>query len=150
MATIAESSSRLQALIVGYADLGASLGRRGAELEDWRPAQEAVLVAARAAGLAAIDGPHLEVATDAGFEATVDQARRLGFDGKWAIHPSQVAPIRAAFTPAADEVEQAQRVLAAVREAETAGRGAVALDGEMLDAASVRAAERVLARAGER
>jgi citrate lyase subunit beta/citryl-CoA lyase len=148
VAAIAGSSDRLEALIIGYADLAASLGRRAATLDDWRPAQDALLVAARAAGVEAIDGPHLSVSADAAFEAELEQARRLGFDGKWAIHPAQVAAIRAAFTPAAEELHRAERVLAAVRAAEGAGRGAIALDGEMLDAASVRAAERVLARAG--
>lgn len=148
---IAAASSRLDALIIGYADLAASLGRSGAgsaDLDAWRPAQEAVLLAARANGLQAIDGPYLGVAVDEHFVQAATRARDAGFDGKWAIHPSQVATLNELFTPSEAELEHARAVVGALAEAErSGGRGAVALDGEMLDEAVRASALRTLARA---
>jgi citrate lyase subunit beta / citryl-CoA lyase len=142
---IAAATERLDALILGYADLAASLGRSRAgvgDLDGWRPAQEAVLVAARASGLQAIDGPHLGVAADAAFTAAATRARDAGFDGKWAIHPGQVPALNELFTPGDEELEHARRILAARDRA-----GAVALDGEMVDEALAAWARRTLARA---
>jgi citrate lyase subunit beta / citryl-CoA lyase len=149
---IADASARLDALILGYADLAVSLGRTvgGEDLDGWRPAQEMVLLAARAHGLQAIDGPYLGVAGDAAFTDAVARARDLGFDGKWAIHPSQLPALNDAFTPTDEEVEEARHVIAALAQAEReGGAGAVALDGQMLDEAVRAAALRTLARAGE-
>lgn len=148
----AAGEGRLQALILGYADLAASLGRSRAAAGDlrrgWLAAQDRVLTAARANGLQAIDGPFLGVAPDEPFLASARHARELGFDGKWAIHPAQVEALNKEFTPDADEAEHARAVLAALAQGETeAGIGAVALDGEMLDEALAAAARRVLARA---
>jgi citrate lyase subunit beta/citryl-CoA lyase len=146
---IAGASERLDALILGYADLAASLGRSAAgarDLDTWRPAQELLLLAARMHGLQAIDGPHLGITVDAAFSAAVARARDLGFDGKWAIHPSQVEALNAAFTPTPEELAGARDVIAALDAAE---HGAVALDGQMLDEAVRAAALRTLARAGE-
>jgi citrate lyase subunit beta / citryl-CoA lyase len=149
---IAGASERLDALILGYADLAASLGRSAAatsDLDAWRPAQETVLVAARAHGLQAIDGPYLGIAVDDAFTAAASRARDLGFDGKWAIHPSQVAALNELFTPSDEEITRARAVVEALDRAEReSGQGAVALDGEMLDEAVRVAALRVLARAG--
>ncbi len=146
---IAAGSARLDALILGYADLAASLGRVAADLDSWRSAQDAVLVAARAHGLQAIDGPYLGIAVDDAFTAAATRARDLGFDGKWAIHPAQVAALNELFTPSAEEVARARGVVEALARAqEQSGQGAVALDGEMLDEAVRVAALRVLARAG--
>jgi citrate lyase subunit beta / citryl-CoA lyase len=149
---IAGASPRLDALILGYADLAASLGRSAAatsDLDAWRPAQETVLVAARAHGLQAIDGPYLGIAVDDAFTAAASRARDLGFDGKWAIHPSQVAALNELFTPSDEEITRARAVVEALDRAEReSGQGAVALDGEMLDEAVRVAALRVLARAG--
>jgi citrate lyase subunit beta / citryl-CoA lyase len=144
---IAASSARLDALILGYADLAASLG--GArDLDAWLPAQHALLLAARANGLQAIDGPQLGVEPDERFRAAAARARDLGFDGKWAIHPSQVEPLNELFTPREDEVQRARAIVAALEQAEREhGQGAVTLDGEMLDEAVRAAALRVLARA---
>jgi len=145
---ITAASPRLRTLILGYADLGASLGRSaGAPLDSWLWAQDAVLVAARTAGLQAIDGPFLGVADDAPFRRAVTRARDLGFDGKWVIHPRQITTVNAVFTPTEDELTQARAVLDALREAEARGAGAVALDGRMIDEAVAVAARRVLARA---
>ena len=149
---IAAASPRLDALILGYADLAASLGRPTSgqrELNLWLPAQEALLLTARAHGLQAIDGPFLGVAVDRRFEAAAMRARDLGFDGKWAIHPDQVAPLNVIFSPREDELSRARAVLAALERAEKQeGRGAVELDGEMLDEAMRAAATRVIARSG--
>jgi citrate lyase subunit beta / citryl-CoA lyase len=147
---IAASSARLDSLILGYADLAAALGRSRAateDLETWLPAQHTLLTAARAHGLQAIDGPYLRVEVDEQFRAGATRARDLGFDGKWAIHPTQVQPLNELFTPSADEVEWARSVITALERAEQDhGRGAVALDGQMLDEAIRAAALRVLAR----
>jgi len=149
---IAGASPRLDALILGYADLSASLGRAAgarAELDSWRAIQDAILVAARTHDIAAIDGPYLGIAVDEGFDAAAGRARDMGFDGKWAIHPAQVGALNALFTPSAEEVEHAHAVIDALAQAERAGgAGAVALDGQMLDEAVRVAALRVLARAG--
>jgi citrate lyase subunit beta / citryl-CoA lyase len=157
VAEIAASSQRLEALILGYADLAASLGRSAAgaaALDLWLVAQDAVLVAARRHGLEAIDGPFLGTALDAPFRAAATRARDLGFDAKWAIHPSQIAALNELFTPTEDELEHARAVLAALERGEQEDNaGAVALNGEMLDEAVGRSAVRVLARsvaAGER
>ncbi|HYH90962.1 MAG TPA: CoA ester lyase [Solirubrobacteraceae bacterium] len=146
-AEIARASERLDGLVLGYADLAASLGRPGGASQDWRYAQENLLVAARAAGIQAIDGPHLATRDDAAFRAGVMHARALGFDGKWAIHPAQLDAMREAFTPTEDEIADAREVLAELERAAAAGAGAVAAGDRMLDEAIALSARRVLARA---
>jgi citrate lyase subunit beta / citryl-CoA lyase len=143
---IAAASLRLEGLILGYADLAASLGRAPgpAPPERWSHAQETLLVAARAAGIQAIDGPYLEVRDDAGLRLRAEHARALGFDGKWAVHPRQLGIINAAFTPVDEEFARARAILDALAGAE--GRGAVELDGEMIDEASRKLALQVIAR----
>ena len=142
---IGAASPRLASLIIGYADLGASLGRTPSDApERWLYAQETVLVAARAAALQAIDGPYLEIRDDDGLRRRAEHVRALGYDGKWAVHPGQLAIINAAFTPAPDELARAEAVLAALAGAE--GRGAVELDGAMIDEASRKLAQDVVAR----
>lgn len=149
---IARSGGRLEALVLGYADLAASLGLRaeGEQLAAlWLPCQTALLVAARAAGLQAVDGPYLGVHDDEPFRAAVSRTRALGFDGRWAIHPAQVAALNDLLSPSADEVAHAEAVLAALEAANRQGSaGAVAVDGQMLDEAVAAAARRVLAAAG--
>lgn len=146
--SIAASVERLEALILGPADLAASLG-----LPDGDPeardealsfARSTLLVAARAAGIGAVDGPYLRIDDEPGLQRSAERARALGYDGKWALHPRQIAPLEETFTPSAAEVERARAVLAAL---EGGDRGAVALDGEMVDEASRKRAEGVLARA---
>ena len=148
---IAVASKRLDALILGYADLAASLGRANPEAagERWLYAQESVLVAARAAAIEAIDGPYLAVADEEGLRGWAEHVRDLGYDGKWAIHPSQIPLINDTFTPGDDELERAKAILAVLAEAESAGaRGAVQLDGRMIDEASRKQAKQIVARAG--
>jgi citrate lyase subunit beta / citryl-CoA lyase len=146
---LAGASDRVEGLVLGYADLAASLGRSTAmarDLSAWAPAQHAVLLAARAHGIAAIDGPWLGTQVDEPFLASAATAAGLGFDGKWAIHPQQLPALREAFAPTAEEVEWARRVLAAL---DAADGGAVDLDGQMLDEALAVGARRTLAKAGE-
>jgi citrate lyase beta subunit len=150
---LARASARLDGLILGYADLAASLGRQPgggwAGPDQWRFAQDALLVAARAAGIQAIDGPYLGIRDDEPFRAAVAHARALGYDGKWAIHPAQLEALREAFTPTDDEVAEARETLAALERAAADGAGAVAAGDQMLDEALAVSARRVLARAGE-
>jgi citrate lyase subunit beta/citryl-CoA lyase len=143
------ASPRLEAIVLGYADLAASLGRSragAAKLDLWLALQDAVLVAARAAEARAIDGAYLAIDDQDGLRAAAVRAADLGFDGKWAIHPSQLDTIAAAFRPGPDEVIHAEAVLAALEGA--VGDGAVLLDGEMVDEPVRLAALRTLARAG--
>lgn len=146
---VAASGGRLRGLILGYADLGAELGRSpSAPRELWLAVQDRVLTAARAAGVQAIDGPALHTAPDDRLRAAADQVAALGFDGKWVIHPAQVEAVTTAFTPDTDAVTHARAVLDALEAAETAGSGAVRLGGMMLDEAVAVAARRTLLKAG--
>ena len=112
------------------------------------PIQESFLIAARAHGLQAIDGPCLRLDSVDALTQAASRVRDLGFDGKWAIHPTHIAPLAATFTPSREEVDRARAILATLERAErTDGLGAVALDGEMIDEAVRRWATRVLARA---
>ncbi len=146
---IATASDRLDALILGYADLSASLGRTtGVEdpPERWVHAQETMLAAARTGGLLAIDGPYLAIRDEGGLRHRAEHARSLGYDGKWAVHPAQVPVIDGVFTPGEEEFGRAQAVLSAMADAEESGQGAVELDGAMIDEASRRLAVSVVAR----
>ena len=142
---IAAAGPRVEAVILGYADLAASLGRatRDDPPERWLHAQEVVLVAARAAGVQAIDGPFLGIRDHEALRLRAEHARALGFDGKWAVHPDQVPVLNELFTPRAEEFERANAIVAAL---EGEGPGAVEVDGEMVDEASRRLALHVLAR----
>lgn len=148
---ITSTTGRLESVIIGYADLGAALGRsRSARPEHWLAVQDRVLIAARAAGVAAIDGPYLGIADDEPFRQACEWTGTLGFDGKWVIHPAQVETATIAFTPSDAAVAEARRVLEALDAAEARGSGAAQLDGQMLDEAVAVAARRVLARVGGR
>jgi citrate lyase subunit beta / citryl-CoA lyase len=136
-AVIAAASARVATLLFGSADLSAELGvvptPEGVEL---LMARSRVVLACAAAGLAKpVDGPWLILDDAAGLAESARQARRIGFGGKAAIHPQQLAAIRRAFAPTADEVDWARRVLAAFEESVAAGVGAVKLDdGTFIDA----------------
>lgn len=145
---IVSAPERLGSLVLGYADLGASLGRRSDWPDGgWDPVREQVLAAARSSDLDAIDGPWLGVAVDHGFRDAVAASAARGFDGKWVIHPRQVAEVVAAFTPSDAEVARAEATLAALQEGHARGAGAVQLDGALVDEAMAVAARRVLSRA---
>ena len=136
-AAIANATPRLQALILGYADLATALGRRGAErrIERWLYHQETVLTAARAAGLQAIDGPFLHLGEASLLARAARAARELGFDGKWAIHPEQVEVLNRAFAASDRESDWAEQVTAALDAAAEGGDAAVRVDGAMVDEA---------------
>ena len=149
---IAHASPRLETLIVGYADLSASLGLPPDDDQAgdrWHHVMATVLVAARDADLQAIDGPYLAIEDLDGLRAFARRARGLGFDGKWALHPTQIDVLNDLFAPSSEELEQARAVLAALEAAEReGGHGAAMLDGAMIDEASRKLAERIVARGG--
>ena len=146
-AAIATATPRLQSLILGYADLATALGRRGAERrpETWLYQQEAVLAAARAAGIQAIDGPFLRLGDQLGLARAALAARELGFDGKWAIHPEQVEPLNRAFAVSEEELGWAEAVQSALERAAADGDAAIRVDGAMVDEAMRAHARRLLA-----
>ena len=113
----------------------------------WHYAIARMVVAARANGLRPIDGPFGDFADPDGFRAQARRAAVLGCEGKWAIHPSQVALANEVFTPPAKEVERARRILVAMEQATKEGKGAVSLDGRLIDIASIRQAEALVATA---
>jgi malyl-CoA/(S)-citramalyl-CoA lyase len=113
----------------------------------WHYAIARMVVAARANGLRPVDGPFGNFQDSDGYQAQARRAAVLGCEGKWAIHPSQIALANDVFTPPAKEVERARRILVAMDEASKAGKGAVSLDGRLIDIASIRQAEALVASA---
>ena len=151
---IATSSSRLEAMHFGVADYAASCRARTTSIgglnpdypgDQWQAALSRMLVACRAYGLRPIDGPYGDFNDPDGFMLGARRAAALGYEGKWAIHPSQVDLANEVFSPLEEEVERAGLILAALAEAEAEGRGAAQLDGRMIDAASARMADNVVA-----
>lgn len=147
---------RLEALILGPGDLAASLGMPhttiGAPLagypgDGWHHVLGRIVVAARAHGLQAVDGPYAAIRDLEGLEASARRSRALGYDGKWSIHPGQIAVLDEVYGVSADDLARARRVVEAHAEAARRGHGAASLDGEMIDEATRAMAERVLARA---
>jgi len=132
----------VEALVFGPGDLAASLGAPQLTIGegDWGYALARIAVAAKANGLLAIDGPFVRLGDLDGLRASAARSRALGYDGKWAIHPEQVEPLLAAYTPSPEEVARAERIV-------EAATGAARLDGEMVDEATRKLAEAVLARA---
>lgn len=144
---IATCSSRLAALVFGPADFMASVGMRSLSIgaqpagyaggDAFHYALMRILVAARSAGLQAIDGPYAAVGDARGLAAAAASTAALGFDGKWVLHPDQIEPVNAAFSPDQDEYDRAEQLLEAYEHARSAqGRGAVRHGGEMIDEAS--------------
>ncbi|GAC1376288.1 MAG: CoA ester lyase [Ktedonobacteraceae bacterium] len=153
---IARASSRLEALIFGPADYSASQGidSRGIEgvIEGfpgdiWYYARNTIAIAARAAGIDAIDGAYANFKDPAGYERECARAKMLGFAGKWVIHPSQIAIANRIFSPTAEEVAYARGLDAAYTQALALGQGAVAIDGKMVDEAIVRSFRNTLQKA---
>ena len=143
---IATASSRLAALVAGTSDLTADL--HALDTPDRAPLTTSLgllLIAARAYGLAALDGVHLDLADDCGFVCACRQGRALGFDGKTLIHPKQIEPANAAFAPSQQELAWANRVVAACAEAEARGAGVALLDGRLIEALHAADARRILA-----
>jgi malyl-CoA/(S)-citramalyl-CoA lyase len=168
---IAQSSKRLEAMSFGVADYAASTRARTTVIggvnkdsgvlsdkddsgnrqyfwtDPWHAAQTRMMVACRAYGLRPIDGPFGDFGDPDGFIAAANRAAVLGYEGKWAIHPSQIALANQVFTPSEAEVTKARRIMEAMAQAAREGRGAVSLDGRLIDIASIRMAEALLAKA---
>ncbi|HTC16688.1 MAG TPA: CoA ester lyase [Steroidobacteraceae bacterium] len=168
---IAQSSRRLEAMSFGVADYAASTRARTTVIggvhpdygvladkdaagerpyywsDPWHAAQTRMLVACRAYGLRPIDGPFGDFGDREGYIAAANRAAILGYEGKWAIHPSQIELANQLFTPSAPEVAKARRILQAMSEATKHGKGAVSLDGRLIDLASIRMAAALIAKA---
>jgi citrate lyase subunit beta/citryl-CoA lyase len=158
---IAASSARLEALILGVGDLSASQGIRAGHIggagaggepvaypgDMWHYARNRLIVAARANGLDAIDGPYADFGDAAGYRREAAWSATLGAVGKWCIHPSQIAVANDVFAPTQAEIDGALQVVDAVRAAEAEGLGAANVGGMMVDAATARIFEGVLRRA---
>ena len=171
IAEIAAASDRNESLHFGVADYAASTQARTTGIgganrdysvltdrsEDgsrqvhwgdmWHYAVARLVVAARANGLRPIDGPFGDYSDDDAYVSAANRAAALGCEGKWAIHPRQVALANAAMGPTDAQIGEARRILAAMRRAEAEGKGAAALDGRLIDLASVRQAEVLVGRA---
>ncbi|RDH91575.1 MAG: CoA ester lyase [endosymbiont of Seepiophila jonesi] len=159
---------RLEALVFGVADYAASTQARTVSMggpnpnylmldtpdengnrqtylgNQWHFAMSRMIVACRAYGLRPIDGPFGDFSDPEGYLAVARAFAALGGEGKWAIHPSQIALANEVFSPGEAEVDRAQRIILAMDEAEAEGKGAVSLDGKMIDAASIKQAQVVL------
>lgn len=147
---IALASPRVACLVMGTSDLVKDLqARHTPQRLPLISALGLVLLAARAARLAALDGVHLDLADHEGFAATCRQGRELGFDGKTLIHPKQIAAANAAFAPASDDVAWARRIIEAHEEAQRAGKGIVLVDGKLIENLHVEDARRTVALAAE-
>lgn len=171
VAAIAGASKRNESLHFGVADYAASTRARTTVIggvnenysvltdpladgsrqihwgDMWHNALATMVVAARANGLRPIDGPFGNFSDPDGFKAAAYRAAVLGCEGKWAIHPSQIALANEVMSPSAAEVDRAKKILAAMAEAEAAGKGAVSLDGRLIDYASIRQAEVLVEKA---
>jgi malyl-CoA/(S)-citramalyl-CoA lyase len=151
---------RMEAMVFGVADYAASIQSHttsiggidpnyavGPDLGDqWHYPLSRIAVTARAHGLRPIDGPYGDFTDPEGYIASARRAAVLGYEGKWAIHPSQIALANQVFTPPERLIERTHRIIAAMREAAQDGKGAVSLDGRLIDAASIRMAENLLAK----
>ncbi len=153
---IAKASPRLEALIFGAGDLSASQRARVDGNFDpvspypgdfWHYARFQVVTAARAAGIDAIDAPYPAYQDPDGYRRSAVHASLLGFDGKWAIHPSQIAIANEVFAPTTDEIADAREAITTYRAAEAGGVGAIGRDGKLVDAAHMRLAANTLHKA---
>jgi citrate lyase subunit beta / citryl-CoA lyase len=153
---IAAASPRMETLIFGPGDYSAAVGIPITTIggaPDHYPGDHLnyvysrLVVAARAAGIQAIDGPYAAFDDEDGLRDRARLARALGMDGKWTIHPRQIPVVNEVFTPSREQWERAEALLAAYRDAAGEGRGAAMFDGEMIDEANRKMAER-LAEAG--
>ena len=156
--SIASATSRLEALHFGPGDFAASVSMPQTSIgvmDEWDEAypghrfhyaMQRIVVAARTAGLRVLDGPVADYGDEEGLQRSCLIARSLGFDGKWCIHPAQIAIVNEAFSPTARDVEWAKKVVAAYEEANAVGSGSVSVDGHMVDAASIKLARNTLGK----
>ena len=155
---IARATGRLTALHFGPGDFAASVSMPLTSIgvmDEWdevypghrfHSAMQRIVVAARAAGLRVLDGPVADYSDEEGLRRSCLIARSLGFDGKWCIHPAQIGIVNEVFSPTEKEVEWAKKVAAAYDEANAAGSGSVSVDGQMVDAASIKMAQNTLGK----
>jgi citrate lyase beta subunit len=150
---IAQFGGRLEALHFGVADYAASMRARTTNIgglnpdypgDQWHASITRMVIACRAYGLRAIDGPFGDFSDPDGYVAGARRAAALGCEGKWAIHPSQVEMANDVFSPPEAEVTKARRIIAELKAAEAQGKGAASLDGKMIDAASEKMAKNVI------
>jgi malyl-CoA/(S)-citramalyl-CoA lyase len=141
---------RLEAMVFGVADYAASVQARTTNIggtnpdypgDQWHFGISRVVAACRAHALRPIDGPFGDLEDADGYRAAARRAAALGCEGKWAIHPSQIALANEVFSPSPEEIERAERILEAMEEAAKERKGATSLDGRLIDAASIRMAE---------
>lgn len=145
---IAGASPRLSCLVMGTSDLVKDLNAKHTpERSPVLTSLSLCVLAARAHGLAVVDGVHLDLNDAEGFEAQCRQGRELGMDGKTLIHPKTVAAANAAFGPSESDVAQAKRIIEAHAEATRAGKGVVVLDGKLIENLHVEDAQRTVALA---
>lgn len=153
---IASAPGRLEAMHFGVADYSAFNKARTVVIgglnpdypgDQWHFPLSRMTVACRAYGLRPIDGPFGGIDDPEGYKAAARRGAALGMEGKWAIHPSQIDLANEIFSPTAKEVERAERILVALKEAEAQGKGAASLDGKMIDAASEKMAKNLLVTA---
>ncbi len=153
---IANSTNRLEALVFGPGDYAASVRMPQTSIgtmDEWDEAypghrfhyvMHRIVIAARANDLRAIDGPVADYRDEEGLRKSCLVARSLGFDGKWCIHPGQVEAVNEVFSPTEKELEWARKVVSAYEEANAAGSGSISVDGQMVDAASIKMARNTL------
>jgi citrate lyase beta subunit len=153
---IASANSRLESMHFGVADYSAFNKARTVVIgglnpdypgDQWHFPLSRMTVACRAFGLRPIDGPFGGIDDPEGYKAAARRGAALGMEGKWAIHPSQIELANEVYSPTAKEVERAERILVALKEAEAQGKGAASLDGKMIDAASEKMAKNLIATA---
>ncbi|KTG08926.1 aldolase [Haloprofundus marisrubri] len=152
---IAAASDRIESLVFGPGDYTASVGAAGLTIGSgseypghyWHYQLARLAHAAKAQGLQLIDGPFADIGDTQGFRDSCRHASLLGCDGKWAIHPSQIEPANEVFAPDTEDAEKARRIVDAYETATNEGRGAVSVDGEMVDEATNKMAKNVVARA---
>ena len=142
---IARASPRVVALAFGAEDYTNDMGiQRTDEGEEVRLPRSMVPIVAQAAGIVALDTPYVKFRDPEGLQREAEAARRLGYKGKFAIHPAQLETINAVFSPREEDLEYARRVVEAWEQAEAQGRGALALDGNMVDVPVVKRAYNIL------
>ncbi|MEP3296733.1 MAG: L-malyl-CoA/beta-methylmalyl-CoA lyase [Pseudoruegeria sp.] len=161
---IAASSPRMQAMSLGAADFAASMGMQTTGIggtqenyymlrdgekhwsDPWHWAQAAIVAACRTHGILPVDGPFGDFSDDDGYVAQARRSATLGMVGKWAIHPKQIALANEVFTPSIEAVAEAREILAAMAEAKAAGAGATVYKGRLVDIASIKQAEVIVAQ----
>jgi citrate lyase subunit beta/citryl-CoA lyase len=156
LATIADASDRIETLVFGPGDYAADLGIPSTSVgqidpeypaDQWHYILSRLVITARARGFQAIDGPYGAIYDLDGLRAVARRSRVLGCDGKWALHPAQIPVLNETYSPSIEEYQRAEALLAAYDRATIdEGRGAVMWEGEMIDAASRRMAERIALR----